>query len=430
MKLLFLFISIILAISGFFYTSVFVAILTISFTIIGRGGHLNRNNLDLVFIYLIFFFSGFVFMLDGLFMDVARDIVLLSKNLIYLLLGFWIIGSRNERNLRKLINIVIIFSVFDMLLYALRFLLFIAENKYSVGSIRDNVGHGSVLPLYGLFCLIMYRPIKFKPILRSKFFFAIFVSLFLFYLFATASRTLILSSIILVLVCKDWLWARGYKPFITMCIPFMVVFVFLSADSNDSAKVLSERTLLDKMANSLVEMVPSDFDSDILIHKNWRAYESFRAMLAFYSASTPEKVLGQGYGTLIDVDFKKRISGTNANTITEIPWMHNGYLFVLNKNGIFGLIALIAFFAAFYLRLLKYRSLAMSGFSYDRNFCQLGLFSLLQIVFTTFIDGGLINKWDSSINFFFLGISLFYLSGRNFSASVNNTPINRNVRFR
>lgn len=418
------FLSLVVASSGFFYVSLLMAFIGFFLSIISLRGKLPRGQGHFALLYMFFFIPGFMFMFEHEFGDVVRDLLLLLKNILYLYLGVILYRLDIKGNAQRFLFLILIYSFLEMSIYLIKFLVYVSAHSYSIGGVRDNVGHGSILPVYGCFSLMLLRSKLKATFLNSRKLFLVFLTIFVIYLLATASRTLIISVVIFILIVRDWLWIDRFKSVIAALVVSLVLISLYNSGDHSLNKDMTNRTLMDKMSDSLAEMLPSDFDDDSLIHKNWRAYESFRGLLSFFSASDMQKVFGQGYGTLIDVDFEKRLSGSDktGTTITDIPWMHNAYIYVLVKNGIVGFSFLIIMFLYIYLKILKYNRLYVISGS-ERSFCYIALFSVLHLFFSTFIDGGLINRWDSSVNFFILGISLAFLSNGELNERVNNPSV-------
>ena len=74
----------------------------------------------------------------------------------------------------------------------------------------------------------------------------------------------------------------------------------------------------------------------------YRAYESFAAYIAFASFAPLQKALGAGFGQVVDLGVPVLLAG---NEYDAVPWIHNGYLYVLVKVGLVGLTSYLVFFA-------------------------------------------------------------------------------------
>ncbi len=93
---------------------------------------------------------------------------------------------------------------------------------------------------------------------------------------------------------------------------------------------------LNKVANSGSEVKVRAYETFQDINNNWRGYEAYRATKTFEGYAAPEKIFGGGGGALVDLGFAMQLS--TARAFQYIPIMHNGYMYLLVKTGITGLV--------------------------------------------------------------------------------------------
>ena len=82
---------------------------------------------------------------------------------------------------------------------------------------------------------------------------------------------------------------------------------------------------------------------------HWRGYEAKRA-LALMDKNPSSYIYGTGYGSLINLKFKAPLGEKDMKHISRI---HNGYVFVLYKTGIVGLVLYLLFLIKLYLNVYK-----------------------------------------------------------------------------
>lgn len=103
---------------------------------------------------------------------------------------------------------------------------------------------------------------------------------------------------------------------------------------------------LKKVANSSSEVQVRAYETFEQINNNWRGYEAYRATKTYSRYSTPDKIFGGGAGSMVDLGFAMQLSPTEY--FKYVPITHNGYMYILIKDGICGLVL----FALFVVQLL------------------------------------------------------------------------------
>ncbi len=114
-------------------------------------------------------------------------------------------------------------------------------------------------------------------------------------------------------------------------------------------------TFRGKIARSVREVVVKEYTTYRDININWRGHETWKALETFGSGNVLQKIIGHGFGALVDLDMKMILAGEE---FTEIPILHNGYAYILVKTGMTGILC--------YLSLLYYSSLQVASVSQSR----------------------------------------------------------------
>ena len=116
-------------------------------------------------------------------------------------------------------------------------------------------------------------------------------------------------------------------------------------------------TFVGKFSNSLTEMSSHHSWDDVSATQNWRGYELSCAIEQFESSDLISKAVGNGFGFLMPVNGLEYLV---TDEVGGLNTLHNGYMSIVIKNGIFGLLAVVAFFCAnlikSYLRCKKNKS--------------------------------------------------------------------------
>ena len=159
-------------------------------------------------------------------------------------------------------------------------------------------------------------------------------------------------------------------------------------------------SFLFKIKNAPAELFKTNIDREN--HKDlwdhWRGYEAKRA----YDLMLDNKssfIFGTGYGSLVNLKFKAPLAGINSDGLKFISELHNGYVYIFYKTGIFGVILILYFLISLYKKI--YQELNKN------QFCKILISSIgLIYLFTTLTITGIYNTRDIFI--FLLGGLLFY----------------------
>ena len=99
--------------------------------------------------------------------------------------------------------------------------------------------------------------------------------------------------------------------------------------------------LSDLVARTVAEVAIGDTWTAEDLGTRYRAFESFAALATFLSFTPLQTLLGAGFGSLVELGVTVELAGTEYDVV---PWIHNGYLYVLTKTGVVGLASYLAFF--------------------------------------------------------------------------------------
>jgi hypothetical protein len=139
-----------------------------------------------------------------------------------------------------------------------------------------------------------------------------------------------------------------------------------------------------KILNSLTEIsFVSSFDlQDILT--NWRGFEAAMAWDQFQHAPLGEQLFGQGLGTTVALQGVYYLDGVTP--FSDIPTLHNGYMYILTKFGIVGILIYLLSIYVLFSPAIESRD---PSHSFQR---QIAISFVLIALFTTGIITGLFNK--------------------------------------
>jgi hypothetical protein len=93
-----------------------------------------------------------------------------------------------------------------------------------------------------------------------------------------------------------------------------------------------------KFARVPEELWPTDRLHGQEVHDNWRGYETARALRHWAEGHPGQWLLGDGFGALVDLGRFQQLSANPRERMRFIPVFHNGYVQVLVKTGLVGLL--------------------------------------------------------------------------------------------
>jgi hypothetical protein len=345
----------------------------------------------IVFIGLI---AGFIHLLEYDLYYFGRDIVYFIQAPVFILLGIYLSNSMHDYFL--LIKAIVLTSV----LITLFKLIELAINPsliYQLG-LQTRYENDLSNPTALLAFIILFYARKFKIKLFNNFVDRLIIAVSLFSVMISFSRTfyiLLLILIILAYLNKYKLILKVY--WLVVFCALLIIFggLFLNIDSESTMG----ETLQAKMNHSLDEIIVKDYETSSQIMNNWRGYEAFLGIEKFYKGNFFEILLGQGFGAVVYTP--KWIFGSEENNLGVLPMFHNGFITILLKTGLTGL---LIFFLFLYKLLKIFPKITFEKLNNQQQFTTLLLrSSVFTILFQTFVVHGI---FTTSIPF-----SLIILTG-------------------
>lgn len=136
------------------------------------------------------------------------------------------------------------------------------------------------------------------------------------------------------------------------------------------------------------EVAIGEYANDEDVAQHWRGFESFLALQQFDSFGPVQKVLGGGFGQNVPLDMVRSLA---EEQFDEIPLLHNGYLYVLIKVGLVGLLVFFAALWALWRLVAPPRPVAAEG---EGSMRLLGGWAVLCIALSTAVITGPFNKTE------------------------------------
>ncbi|OGS71670.1 MAG: hypothetical protein A3F91_12450 [Flavobacteria bacterium RIFCSPLOWO2_12_FULL_35_11] len=155
-------------------------------------------------------------------------------------------------------------------------------------------------------------------------------------LYFTASRTYYLLFIIFILI---FLYKNNKKIFLLFGSLIFVLISFVLTSNFDNK-------LVSKIKSVVTETSMGDYDTEEDINTKYRGFETFMALKTYASGTTMNLLLGHGFEQQVDLGVEVMLGGEMRSVI---PVLHNGYAYLLLKEGFLGLI----FFFIFFIKVFK-----------------------------------------------------------------------------
>lgn len=317
--------------------------------------------------------------------DYIRDIFYYISPIIFILLGAYY--NKKGISQDRIYNTIIVWGAIKAVIIVLNIISNIKNfnNIEYIYKWRNVVGNGDY---YVTIAIVILLTAKFTEYKLPKNFRMSCLVLCLTVFVLTFSRTNILIFGCLMLVV-NWKTMRKRKflknspQFFLMgviCIAILYLVVPHSVIGDFKNKMLSSLTEIGQS---------SDWNSDVVVEKNWRGYETFSALKEWKKFNLFSKVLGRGFGKKIYVGkyayYLLKQVNDDGSPATSIAVLHNGYATNLIKLGIVGDILYIAF----YVLQMKNSVLGKKRRIQDEYLCDLMLGCVIALTFITYFLNGL-----------------------------------------
>jgi len=257
---------------------------------------------------------------------------------------------------------------------------------------------GTPGPPVALACLLLTR--KFNIRLFSSFWFNAFVAINALGIYMFASRSYIIIAIcFLLLLVADRIKKAWIIPVVAAVA---MLYVIMPADL---FKTNSSSTFTDKIIGSFGEITIGNYNSEQDINLRYRGYETFMALNS-YAEGTQAQMLFGGLGKLVDLKTFVRL-GEDAD-FRYIPVLHNGWMYLLVKTGITGVLTyLFIFFGLVVANWRKYTDIA--GRPIIRLLAALNIGCIISLLITNYIVTSFFNV-EMAVLMVTLGYSFYYIN--------------------
>jgi len=343
-------------------------------------------------ILLLIGFIGTLFHRYALY-NVVKDIFHFVKPVIGLLVGYII--ARRLNNVGLFIKGIAAASIISAIIHFL-IIIFLVRDFTRTEDIRQFT-KDNFLEMFGLFFIIYFKKLEGRELVGNIWYKRVFIVLLTVSCLLYFSRTMFILAIIIVMA------AHGYTKITAATIKVLVLLLFCITGLSIYLNTANIRRdgkgieyFLYKIKNAPAEIFETRINREnhAALWDHWRAYEAKRAV-ALMNTEPESYIYGTGYGSLVNLKFFAPLTGEKKG-IRYISDLHNGYINILYKIGLVGIIIYIIMLTRLYLYINR-------GFSFAN--IMVSSIGLIYII-TSLMITGVYNSRDIII--FLLGGMLYY----------------------
>ena len=334
---------------------------------------------------------------------IVKDITYFLKPIIGIAIGYLVFYKNEE--LEVFIKNIFYIGLLSAIIHIVGVLFFSNFLKSSISDIRGDYGLDSFIEIFAFYFLFYSKKWFGERLIVNKTKYWICMVVFLFSIFFYFSRTM------LIVFILGYFSLQGYTKITQNSLKYIgIIFlaVALFYTYLFSIKIERNSTGIEAFLYK-IKIAPEEIFKTKINRENhkdlwdhWRAYEAKRA-IALMNDHKESYILGNGYGSLVNLKFKAPIGDEDMKYISRL---HNGYVFVFYKMGVFGILLLLYFLIQLYLKIYTTENNKLKLLYNNRFISFIGVFYL----FSSLIITGIYIPTDTVI--FILG---GFLSFKNLS---------------
>lgn len=339
--------------------------------------------------------------------DILKDIFHFVKPIVGLLIGY--IVARRTNSLIVFIKAIVIASLISAVIH-FGIIFFMVRTFSRIEAIREFT-KDNFLEMFGVFFILFYKKFEGIEIIKKPWLKYACVAFLTFSSYLYFSRTMIMLAVIVLMALYGYtrITSTTIKVIAVLALATGGLFIYLNNTViRRDAKGVENFLYKIKIAPAEILETKINRDNHADLWDHWRAYEAKRA-IALMNDEPQSYIYGTGYGSLVNLKFFAPLTG-DPKGIRYISDLHNGYVNILYKLGIIGLIIYLSLIIKLYRYIER-----------DFTFANVMVSSIGLIYFiTSIMITGMYNGRDIII--FILGGVLFYSVAR--KPSANNAHTN------
>ncbi len=284
-----------------------------------------------IFIFILALVVGYFYQYRQYF--VIRDITYLLKPILGLFLGYQFFSPQIKNPFKFLLMAGLVMAIIHLSMVGYGILI---HNAKSVAEIRKYGGYFNDYEIYAFIILLFHK--KFEISLSQKKFRIYFIVMALSTFFYLA-RTNFIQFVILFLAMKGWL-ILNKKSLVVLgsiilvsILSYSAIYVYNPKRNGNSVDEFLYKIKLIPIEAFATKINRNDWKD---FHDHYRSYENVRTIEQLsYNNSL---IFGEGMGSQVDLKQKVRLGDMDLRYISIL---HNGYMTILLKTGILGVLLLL-----------------------------------------------------------------------------------------
>ncbi len=287
-------------------------------------------------ILIISFFSSFFY--NPTTFSIIRDITYLTKPILGLLIGYQIFKLNKTSKINYFIYVGLFIAIIHI---AILFIAFLQVKSLDLNLLRSWGGYFSDYEIYVLITLIFHKELNVtlsKKVIRYIFI-IVFISSLLY-----ASRTNLIQFVILFLAMKGY-FKITKKSLIVLFSIFSVMtlsyFLIVSYNPIRGGKGLDAFLYKIKIAPEEAFKTKINKEDWKDFNDNYRSFENIITVRQVSNEGLMTILFGKGLGS--NVNLGRKIKTNDGTEVQFIPILHNGFMTVFLKAGLFGVLFLVYF---------------------------------------------------------------------------------------
>jgi hypothetical protein len=287
-------------------------------------------------ILIISFFSSFFY--NPTTFSIIRDITYLTKPILGLLIGYQIFKLNKTSKINYFIYVGLFIAIIHI---AILFIAFLQVKSLDLNLLRSWGGYFSDYEIYVLITLIFHKELNVtlsKKTIRYIFI-IVFISSLLY-----ASRTNLIQFVILFLAMKGY-FKITKKSLIVLFSIFSVMtlsyFLIVSYNPIRGGKGLDAFLYKIKIAPEEAFKTKINKEDWKDFNDNYRSFENIITVRQVSNEGLMTILFGKGLGS--NVNLGRKIKTNDGTEVQFIPILHNGFMTVFLKAGLFGVLFLVYF---------------------------------------------------------------------------------------
>lgn len=316
-----------------------------------------------------------------------RDGWYFSNPLLVLLVGF--VLGRQVDDAAKGLRAVVVAGTLVALLHLLWFVLFPQLLALRASEVRSVTGSGYFAPVVAVLILLAHAGhwrggLRLAPAWAWPLLFINLASTGLAF-----SRTLTVVLLAGALAAAGFFAQRELRRVLALAL-LLVLAVLAARSAVDPDSLQAKTSLVGKFGRVFEELRVTQDLRPGEVQDNWRGYETARAVGQWAEGGPARWFFGEGLGALVDLGLFESLTRDPRDAVRFIPIFHNGYVFVLVKAGLVGIVLYLLVLTRLYLMGRRHANAA----SPLRNLGRLLQACAVSLFISTAIFFGAFHKFD------------------------------------